>query len=324
MAAILCGGCFDCSKGICTCCRNCTTNCGKCCIDGCKGCGPFCDNLCKVITYPCDLLFNTCRNSGPFCIYVTVALGFNAPPIVMALTSIPSTISCENKQSAIWMLVNLLFCVMNICAACYLAHAINNNDNRFGTPGAAASSNSAPPQSTTPSLMNRPPPPSAEATTFQKASYLLCYDKWIAMYMIGLLLFLAWIVVGVSWKGSGAMENTTEECNDMNVWSAIGFDAAFIILGFGALLLSLCISCFHTAPASQTQQFIPTNQNHHQSSPQATQAATAKPTPKPQQQPPVQPTVDSNDNVEVPFASAQVIPDPIPPPSAPAKNDIER
>jgi len=258
MAAILCGGCGDCLKGICTCssgictkgCDVCNKGCASCC-KGCdgicdicgKGCSGICEGICKVISFPFVVIGNACRSSGPFCIYLTVALGLNIPPIVIGITSLSSTFSCPNNQSAIWLLVNLLFCACNVAAAIYLAHAIS--DERFTTlvnNAASASGN------------NRRPPPPADSTSFNKLSYLMCYDVWIAFYILGLVAFFAWIFVGFMWWIVGSLKAGNlgvEGCADSsNVLMSLGFDVAFVILGFLSFVCSMCLSCFHSAPAS--------------------------------------------------------------------------
>lgn len=260
MAAILCGGCGDCLKGICTCsgsvcskgCEGCGKGCGAC-GKGCdgicdicgKGCSGICEGICKVILFPFVVIGSVCRNTGPFCIYLTIALGFNLPPIVIGISSVSSAFSCPDNKSGLWLLVNLLFCVCNVAAAIYLAHAIS--DERFTTiinNAASAGGN------------NRRPPPPANSTTFNKLSYLMCYDVWIALYMLGLVAFFVWIFVGLFWWMFGEFNRCTETSN---VMMSIGFDIAFVMIGFFSFLLSMCLSCFHSAPASTPAALPPSS-----------------------------------------------------------------
>lgn len=177
------------------------------------------------------LVTDACR-SGPFCIYVTVALALNLPQTVMGLSSL-SQMPC---QSTTWMLVNIALCAANIAAAIYLAVSIVDSKNT--------------------NLQNIP-------TAFSRASYLLCQDPWIALYILVYIGFFVWTIIGVSWS-IGGKASDGDKCKDSTVnlfRVSIGLNFAFMILGFFALCISLCCSCFDRRNLNGPKEDKPEQEN---------------------------------------------------------------
>jgi len=205
------------------------------CTGICKGCTGLCDSFSKICSgscqciakccgAPCKLVGKVCK-SGPFCIYVTVALALNLPQTIMALSSV-GQMPC---QSTTWMLVNLAFCVANIAAAIYLAISIADPDKA--------------------SLQDKP-------TAWGRASHLLCQDPWIALYILVYIGFFVWSIVGSTWSIGGKARDGAK-CEDSGVTLlrvSIGLNFAFMIIGFSALCIALCCSCLDTRNLNQPKE----------------------------------------------------------------------
>eukprot|EP00979_Chaetoceros_neogracilis_P018523 scaffold10742_cov287-Chaetoceros_neogracile.AAC.2 len=148
----------------------------------CKAFGDFCNGCTKVICAPltlcCDSVSSLCSN--PFCIYVVVTVAFNVPPIAMGIT--PIVQSFPSCNATIWLLVDMIFCALNIWAAFYVAIKYNTR-----TDGDQSSRG------------------------FNRAKDILCYNPSIAVYMIVSIGFFALLIVGIS--GTEA----TGSCEDTNV-----------------------------------------------------------------------------------------------------------
>jgi len=105
-----------------------------------------------------------------------------------------------------WLGVNMLICVVHIIAAIYL---------------------------------------SKSGKSLEDTKQLLCYDPWIAAYiLVGIGSFI-WLCTGVSWRNEGLMEE--EDCEDdvsELAKNSIKFGFAFLSLGCSALFLSMaCLCC---------------------------------------------------------------------------------
>ena len=89
---------------------------------------------------------------------------------------------------------------------------------------------------------------------------VLCYDPWIAGYIVVGVLFFAWLCTGISWHNSGAMVNGNCPGNIDNLaTTSIGFGMTFFFTGVSALFISMLVSSFcgrrgnrSTPPASDT------------------------------------------------------------------------
>lgn len=96
-------------------------------------------------------------------------------------------------------------------------------------------------------------------TATGKAMHLLCYDPWIALYILVLVGFIVWLSLGFSWRLSGALSDNCTSFSIDQVTTSVACGYAFLSLGFFAMLLSLCLGAcderssvptsYHAAPA---------------------------------------------------------------------------
>ena len=90
-----------------------------------------CDAVGTILTIPCkacglatDQITNVCRS--PFCLYLTVALGLNIPPLIFTARSYDGA-DCTSSLN--WMYLNAFLCCINIIAAIYIASKICREEN---------------------------------------------------------------------------------------------------------------------------------------------------------------------------------------------------
>jgi len=226
MAAVLFNACGEICNGACEVCgaacqfpcRACNTLCG--------GCGNVCESACYTFGRLC---------SSPFSLFVTVAAVFNLPVVYMGLTSGAiggdTGLACHGTK---WLVMDALFAAVNVAAAVYMAIVVvqqdqptlnqdieqnnNNNDNTL--------------------QKNKEIP----TTAFGRAGHMLCYDPWMAIYILTLLGFFVWLWTGAIWSLNGTVYENCDADSSVQgkVAIALGFGWAFIFFGVGALCISLC------------------------------------------------------------------------------------
>jgi hypothetical protein len=228
-------------------------------------------------------------------VFVSVALIAQLPPIAFGIFELGGFPSCLGSA---WLLGALVFGVFNIAAAFYLAIRIRNTED--------------------PSLQHL-------HTALKRATYLLCHDPWMAIYILILIAFFAFLCIGASWKWSGKMDED-ESCSDTvsgRTSTALLFGWFFIFGGSTALAMSICCACCDQRDYGATtnnNNNTPATPNPDVENPNTQQNAGSYTTQEPQ------PTtysshgypVDPNEP-EIPVAYAEAIPTPMPPPNSSQK-----
>lgn len=196
----------------------------------CQGCSEICNGACDVcstvMTAPCRLCGNTCEAccstfgelcTSPFSIYVTVATIFNAPAAFIGFVNLDLT--CKGSR---WLFLNSLFCITNMAAALYMARTIVSQNPTRDYGG---------------NIVRQ-----KQTSTFQRISHLLCYDPWMALYMLVLLGFFISLWTGAIWSLDGKIYTNCRDDGGLQgrVATALGFGWAFFFFGVGALCISLC------------------------------------------------------------------------------------
>ena len=181
MAAILCQSISNLFAGACT-------ACSKICTAPCRLCSTVCQPVCEVTRKVC---------SSHFCLYVTVTLGLNIPPIIWGAQGAGS--ECKGSQ---WLTVNILFCLIHLAAAFYLVMT---------------------------------------TTSLNDTMQVLCYDPWIAIYIVICFVFFIWLCTGISWSSKGLMDDCPEGSTSL-VSNSIYCGFAFFTIGCSALLFSVLLS----------------------------------------------------------------------------------
>ena len=214
MAAVLCNACGEIASGACDVCGQvCQVPCKACnCL--CEGCGTVCETACHSFGQLC---------ASPFSIFVTVAAVFNLPSIYVGLVGIvdEDVTSCAGAR---WLLVHALLCLANVVAAIYMGVAVVKEVSLTTTE-------------------QQQQQQSSPKSAFARAGHLLCYDPIMAIYILVLLGFFAWLWTGAAWSLNGHIHQGCNADGDGiagKVALALGFGWAFIFFGLAALCLGMC------------------------------------------------------------------------------------
>ena len=182
----------------------------------CSGCGQLCSLPCKLCNQACK---GFCDGARKLCTSHFCFYG----TVTLALNLPPIVFALQGLAGIAgctgtgWLFLNGLFCVIHILAALYIAE---------------------------------------RSASWSEAMKVLCYDPWIAAYIVVGVFFFAWLCTGLAWHNSGAMVNGNCPDNiDDLATTAIGFGMAFFFTGVAALFLSMCISscCGRRGQTSNTR-----------------------------------------------------------------------
>jgi hypothetical protein len=172
-------------------------------------CGATCDGIGKICKLPFTLCSSVCK---PMCegIKKGCASHFCLYTSVALGLNIPgiifglSSVAYIGCKGTQWLLLNILFCVAHITAAYYLA---------------------------------------SKSESWSETMKTLCYDPWIAAYILAGIGSFAWLGIGMSWAKSGAIQNGNCPDNiDSLTYNSIYCGYAFFGLGMSALLMSMLLS----------------------------------------------------------------------------------
>jgi len=127
---------------------------------------------------------------------------------------LPSVMSCKASQ---WLLGMLLVALVHTATSIYLGVRVSN--------------------------------PTDEAlrhkhTAWERVSYLLCHDPWIALYILVVFFYVAWLSVGTVWSIQGIMDNGT--CGysaDSRVSAVMVLEWIYLVAGPLILSCNLCCVC---------------------------------------------------------------------------------
>ncbi len=225
-----------------------------------KLCRSSCDALGTILTIPCKACGFACDGvsqalRSPFCLYLTVALGLNVPPVVFAGQALANGNRCNIALQ--WLLVNAFFCIINVAAAIYISGKVVHDPNddeeegKNGAPYIAATmengNNKEQQQQNLPHNIKKfwqGPHTSANETraaqSFTKVGRVrdvLCYDPIVAVYIIIGIGYIIWQSMGFSRMNQAANCGGGEE--DL-ISSAVMCGFLFISLGATAFGCSVC------------------------------------------------------------------------------------
>lgn len=192
------------------------TACCKGCGQGCKGCGQACGQICRL---PCTLCNSACKacceGLRNLCTSSFCFYGF----VALGL-NIPSMINGVLSfpyfgcSGSQWLFLNTLFCASHVAAAIYLAN---------------------------------------QCVSFSDTTRLLCYDPWMAGYMVLSVISFAWLCSGLTWDL--AQGDCPDNINSLTK-NSVYFGFSFFFFGGGAMcisaLISMCRKDRHQTTNTQT------------------------------------------------------------------------
>jgi len=184
-----------------------------------------CEVIGTVLTLPCKAcgmangqLANLCRS--PFCLYLTVAMSLNIPPIVFTGKSIAWSShyggygSADCQSASNWLVLNAWLSLINILAALYISAKITyefpEEDNEAPFIKAEVikedttkASSDKPKLSVMKSMKNVVLENTLDSShtrpkSMARVKDVLCYDPVIAIYIIIGIFFMIWQSVGIN------------------------------------------------------------------------------------------------------------------------------
>lgn len=170
-----------------------------------------CTAPCKLVSCVCEGLCSVCTN--PFSAYVFLTMVTQIPIVVVSAMSIGGLSRCQESN---WLLGMLLVALCHILAAFYMAYRVSNAFDE--------------------TLRNK-------HTSWDRVSYLLLHDPWIAAYDLVCIFFVVWLILGSIWasRNNGSTCGVTDITNYVSI--ALGLGWFFLFAGPTVMSCNLCCSC---------------------------------------------------------------------------------
>ena len=227
-----------------------------------KLCSSTCDALGSILSLPCKACGIACDGvtqalKSPFCLYLTVAVGLNIPPVIFAGQALANGGGGCNVALQ-WLLINAFFCIVNMAAAVYISGKVvhdPNDDNIDGGDNDApyieatmeSNKNEQQQQQSSSSGIKKfwqgPFTTADETRVVQSLTKVgrvrdvLCYDPMVAVYIIIGIFYIIWQSMGFSRMNQAADCGGGEE---QLITRAISCGFLFISLGATAFGCSVC------------------------------------------------------------------------------------
>jgi len=225
----------------------------------CESFGKLLNGVCDAVGAVCSLPFRVCGLASgqvtklcrsPFCLYLTVAVGLNLPPVVF--TGMAWSGGRNGDEGCIsasnWMLLNSLLCVINMVAALYISAKITyepeGDANAAPFVEASVFNNEAKTDATTPVKKTNIARAIMESTitdtqsrSISRVKEILCYDPLVALYIIIGVFYVVWQTMGAA--RSGDAEGCGDDFEDY-LRNSIMCGFLFVSLGATTFACSLC------------------------------------------------------------------------------------
>lgn len=223
-------------------------------------CTGLCNGIGRVICLPCRLCgmatAELCDIIGsPFCLYLSVALGLNLPPVVFAISASRRDGAGQNSCSGVmkWLMVNAVLSAVNMIAALYIVNKIQANKERVisdvessgqyfqagsslpgrrgsgsgittGTGGVGGTKGA--------DRINQ-----TRENSFSRVHAVLCYDPGVALYIIAGMVYIVWQCMGIS-RSTGA-ENYCGDAIHADIANSLICGWLFMFLGATSFFCSI-------------------------------------------------------------------------------------
>ena len=217
----------------------------------CNGIGKIfsgtCDVLGSVLTLPCKACGVACDGvsqalKSPFCLYLTVAMGLNIPPIIFAGQALVNIGGCDVALS--WLAINAFLCVVNVAAAIYIsgkvvhdpADDLLDNDAPYIEATVDSKTKTSEQQSSMPKFWKQVP----KVTSLSKVGRVrevLCYDPLVAVYIVIGIFYMIWQSMGIRYMNQAANCGGGE---DELISRALICGFLFISMGATSFACSVC------------------------------------------------------------------------------------
>jgi len=174
-----------------------------------------------VCTAPCKLCAGGCKLcsdglsglcTNPLSAFVFMTWLTQMPLAIAAAVEIPGLFNgtCKGSQ---WLVGMLGTAIAHMFTSVYLANrVVNKTDEKLRD----------------------------KHTAWERISYLLCHDPWVAIYLLIVIFDAAWLIIGSGWSLNGAFD----DCDTGgNVSIVMGLGWSYLILGPSVLSCNLCCAC---------------------------------------------------------------------------------
>mmetsp|Transcript_21973 Transcript_21973/g.45187 ORF Transcript_21973/g.45187 Transcript_21973/m.45187 type:complete len:346 (-) Transcript_21973:137-1174(-) len=174
----------------------------------------ICTAPCKLCSAGCngcgDLFSNICTN--PLSAFVMVTFVTQIPLALAAALELGGLFSgCKGSQ---WLVGMLAVAIAHMFTSVYLAIRVTN--------------------STDEALKDK-------HTSWERISYLLCHDPWIAIYLLIVIFYVVWLIVGSTWSITGALYLDCDLGSNGAIVLVFGW--IYLFLGPAVLSCNLCCVC---------------------------------------------------------------------------------
>ncbi|KAL3823151.1 hypothetical protein ACHAXA_010407 [Cyclostephanos tholiformis] len=218
---------------------------GKLLQGSCEACGTVLTLPCKACGCACEQVTRLCRS--PFCLFLSVAVGLNVPPIAFSFVMLGTGQDSEECISASnWLNIDAILSLINILAAMYICLKITHEqkDDSNSAPFVLASVN----ESATTSeqakkttlvdkMMAKTLETDTRARSLGRVKDILCYDPLVAIYILVAVFYMVWQSIGVA-KGLSADDCGGGLAHFVSVSLMCG--GSFIMIGGMTFACSLC------------------------------------------------------------------------------------
>ena len=174
----------------------------------------ICTAPCKLCTGGCNLcsdgLVGLCTN--PLSAFVVVTFLVQIPLAVAAALEIGGIGNCKGSQ---WLVGMLAVAIAHMITSVYMAARVANRTDE--------------------ALRDR-------HTAWERISYLLCHDPWIAFYLLIVIFYVVWLFVGAIWSLNGSFDEGDCDLNG-RVSIVMGLGWFYLFAGPSVLSCNMCCAC---------------------------------------------------------------------------------
>jgi len=178
----------------------------------------ICTAPCKICSGGCNIcadgLAGLCRN--PLSAFIMVTFLTQIPLAVASVLEMGGLLSgCKGSR---WLLGMLVVAILHMVTSVYLAHRVTNRTDE--------------------ALRDR-------HSSWERISYLLCHDPWIACYILVVCFYIGWLIMGSIWTFNGSIDDSSSCGSDLNdrVSIALGLGWFYLFMGPTVLSCNLCCVC---------------------------------------------------------------------------------
>lgn len=182
-------------------------------------CKPIGDCFGFLCNAPCKICSAGCRSlcTNPLSAFVLITFATQVPIAAVALMEVGGVL--KDCQGSRWLLGMLLVAIAHMATSVYLAHRVTNRTDE--------------------ALRDR-------HSSWERISYLLCRDPFVAFYILVCIFFVIWLCMGSNWAVQGGMDRPTSDCGNEvedRVTIALGLGWFFLFAGPTVLSCNLCCVC---------------------------------------------------------------------------------